>query len=118
MPHVMKTRLETSSIAALHVGPTTQLVKNSVCRSSCNRIPVTADEEWSIQPARMRFASLIGIGRKYVDKIWAKRYESCLVELALPNRPMDRFTSFNVSASASPIRNPAPYNNKRRARYV
>src|SRR5215468_10328448 len=85
MPHVMKTRLETSSIAALHVGPTTQLVKNSVCRSSCNRIPVTADEEWSIQPARMRFASLIGIGRKYVDKIWAKRYESCLVELALPN---------------------------------
>ena len=84
MAHVMKTRLETSPITALHVGPTAQLVENSVCRSSCNRTPITADEEWLIRPGRMSFAALTDIGGKHVDKIQAERYDYRRFAVDLP----------------------------------
>jgi hypothetical protein len=73
MAKVMKARLESSTIGALHASAEAQLVEDSICGPSCDRTSITANEEWHVRLGQMSFAALTRIGGERVDKIWAER---------------------------------------------
>src|ERR1700681_435936 len=85
MPQVMKSRLKTSSIVALHASSETQSIEGSLCGSPFYRTSRTRNEERSIRSSRILLLALGGILGQYVDEIRAERHEPCLVELAFTN---------------------------------
>src|SRR5271157_4298594 len=85
MPQIMKSRLNTSSIVALHASSETQSVEGSLCGSSFYWTSRTRNEERSIRSSRIFLLAFGRIPGQYVDEIRAERYEPCLVELAFTN---------------------------------
>src|SRR5260370_21594533 len=85
MAQVMKSRLKTSSIVALHATSKTQSVEGSLCSSSFYRTSRTRNEERSIRLGRILLLAFGRIPGQYVDEIRAEGYEPCLVELAFTN---------------------------------
>ena len=73
MANVMKTRLEASTIGALHASAEAQLVEDCICGPSCDRSSITANEEWRVRLGQMSFVALTRISGERIDKIWAER---------------------------------------------
>jgi hypothetical protein len=59
LAQIMKARLESASVVALHPGMATQLAEDCLCGPSCHSLSEPGNEERGIQLSRMLLLALV-----------------------------------------------------------
>ena len=121
MPKVVQPRLEATAVCASHAGMVSESLEGILHGPSVDCHPASTDEEVALGFARrMRIGPPAGIIAQHLGQLWTDRDQPRFEELGITDgeQGIRQVYVCRRQSSASPRRNPAPYNSNKIARRV